>query len=120
MQKIKNKNIETLGLNESVSLQPNVAEHKVTVRPKYKYNEGEVLDDLRDYIDKTYGEHYTTGSGYDFLDIAKDMGIGRDFCHGNAIKYLMRYGKKDGYNRKDLMKAIHYIIVLMSYNGEEK
>ena len=42
------------------------------------------------------------------------------FAEGNAIKYLIRYGKKEGYNKKDLMKAIHYIIVLMSYNGEEK
>ena len=90
MQKIKNVNAEMLGLNESVSLQPNIAEHKVTVRPKYKFDEGQTLDELRDYIDKTYGGHYTSGTGYDFLDIAKDMKIGRDFCHGNAIKYLIR------------------------------
>jgi hypothetical protein len=122
MQKVKNKNIEMLGLeNEnSVSMKSKLAEYKVTVRPLYKFNEGQILDDMRDYIDKTYGEHYTTESGYDFLDIAKDMGIGEDFCHGNAIKYLMRYGKKNGKNSKDLMKAIHYVILLINYNGEEK
>ena len=120
MQKVKNKNVEMLGLENTwaVSMKADIAEHKVTVRPKYKFDEGQTLDELREYIDKTYGGHYTSGTGYDFLDIAKDMGIGRDFCHGNAIKYLIRYGKKEGYNRKDLMKAIHYIIVLMSY-GEE-
>ena len=32
----------------------------------------------------------------------------------NAIKYLARYGKKNGKNRKDLLKAIHYIVLLMS------
>jgi len=33
-------------------------------------------------------------------------------CRDTAIKYLMRYGKKDGYNKKDLMKAVHYIVLL--------
>ena len=32
----------------------------------------------------------------------------------NAIKYLMRYGKKQGRNEKDLYKAIHYIVLLIS------
>ena len=36
-----------------------------------------------------------------------------------AIKYLMRYGKKGGYNKKDLFKAIHYI-VLLNYFTEDK
>ena len=30
------------------------------------------------------------------------------------LKYLCRYGKKNGQNRKDLLKAIHYIVLLMS------
>ena len=42
------------------------------------------------------------------------MNIDKDFCQANAIKYLCRYGKKNGKNRKDLLKAIHYIILLMS------
>ena len=29
------------------------------------------------------------------------------------MKYLARYGKKDGKNRKDLLKAMHYIILMM-------
>ena len=32
----------------------------------------------------------------------------------NAIKYLCRYGKKDGRNRKDLLKGVHYVILLMN------
>ena len=63
MQKVKNKNIEMLGLENTVSVQPSIAEHKVTVRPKYKFDEGQTLDELRDYIDKTYGGHYTSGTG---------------------------------------------------------
>jgi hypothetical protein len=30
---------------------------------------------------------------------------------GNILKYAQRYGKKDGKNRKDLMKVIHYAII---------
>jgi hypothetical protein len=44
----------------------------------------------------------------------RQLGIDKDFCHANAIKYLCRYGKKAGKNRKDLLKAIHYIVLLMS------
>ena len=29
------------------------------------------------------------------------------------MKYLWRYGKKDGNNKKDLMKALHYIVLAM-------
>ena len=47
-------------------------------------------------------------------DLLRDIGIDKDFCQANAIKYLCRFGKKDGRNRKDLLKAIHYIILLMS------
>ena len=44
----------------------------------------------------------------------KARNIDKDFCQANAIKYLCRYGKKAGRNRKDLLKGIHYIVLLMS------
>ncbi len=47
------------------------------------------------------------------MDMLRQLGIDKDFCQANAIKYLARYGKKAGKNRKDLLKAIHYIILLM-------
>ena len=31
----------------------------------------------------------------------------------------MRYGKKKGFNRNDLLKAVHYIILLMNYDKEQ-
>ena len=40
-----------------------------------------------------------------------DGGHGDGFCIGNIMKYAQRYGKKDGYNRKDLLKIIHYAII---------
>jgi hypothetical protein len=42
-----------------------------------------------------------------------DAGHGTGFCMGNIMKYAKRYGKKGGYNRKDLMKIIHYAIIEM-------
>jgi hypothetical protein len=30
-----------------------------------------------------------------------------------ALKYLWRYGKKNGNNRDDLMKALHYIMLTL-------
>jgi len=49
----------------------------------------------------------------------RHLGIDKDFCQANAIKYLARYGKKNGKNRKDLLKAIHYIVLLMTSEDED-
>jgi hypothetical protein len=49
----------------------------------------------------------------------RHLNIDKDFCQANAIKYLCRYGKKSGKNRKDLLKAIHYIVLLMSSEDKD-
>ena len=62
-----------------------------------KYNEDKILKEIGDYIKSTYGQHYSTGKdGFQVQDLFKTLGIGKDFCHANAIKYLCRYGKKNG------------------------
>ena len=33
---------------------------------------------------------------------------------GNILKYAQRYGKKEGKNKKDLMKVIHYAMIQLS------
>ena len=35
------------------------------------------------------------------------------FALGNVLKYAQRYGKKDGANRKDLMKILHYALIAL-------
>ena len=86
-----------------------------------KYNEDKIIQEISDYITSTYGEHYsTTKDGFQVQDMLRQLGIDKDFCQANAIKYLCRYGKKDGKNRKDLLKAIHYVILLMSSEDETK
>ena len=80
-----------------------------------KYNEEKIIKEISDYIKSTYTEHYsTTKDGFQVMDMLRHLGIDKDFCQANAIKYIARFGKKSGRNRKDLLKAIHYIILLMS------
>ncbi len=53
--------------------------------------------------------HYTDGN-IEVIDFIFDKGLGRDFCLGNAIKYISRAGKKDPSKEKeDLMKARWYL-----------
>ena len=85
-----------------------------------KYNEERIIEEISRYIKGTYGEHYsTTKDGFQVQDMLRQLGIDNDFCQANAIKYLCRYGKKDGKNRKDLLKAIHYIVLLMSSEDKD-
>jgi hypothetical protein len=86
-----------------------------------KYNEDIILNLIKDYIKNTYGEHYsTTEEGFQVMDILRNLEIDKNFCQANAIKYLMRYGKKQGRNEKDLYKAIHYIVLLISSERKDK
>tara|TARA_Y100001970_G_scaffold26795_1_gene32400 strand:+ start:188 stop:496 length:309 start_codon:yes stop_codon:yes gene_type:complete len=84
-----------------------------------KYNEDTILDEIKSYIKKTYGEHYSsTKDGFQVQDMLRHLNIDKDFCQSNAIKYLCRYGKKAGRNKMDLFKAIHYIVLLL--DSEDK
>ena len=69
---------------------------------------------LIDYIEKTYSEHYSVDkSGFQVQDMLRHLDIDKDFCQANAIKYLCRFGKKNGKNKVDLYKAVHYIVLLL-------
>ena len=77
---------------------------------KYKYLEDEILEKVKDHIDGTYQPHYAQGK-YQATDVIIDTGHGESFCIGKIVKYAMRYGKKNGKNREDLLKIIHYAII---------
>jgi len=79
---------------------------------KYKYNEPEILKELQSYIDATYSDHYSQNK-IQAVEFIIDSEHGEGFCIGNVIKYCQRYGKKDGHNRKDLLKVIHYAIIAL-------
>jgi hypothetical protein len=76
----------------------------------YKFSEDRILKDLKNYIDKTYGQHYAQ-SKFQASEFIVDTGHGEGFFIGNIMKYAQRYGKKNGYNRDDLMKVVHYAIL---------
>lgn len=76
----------------------------------YKFNEGAIIAEVKKYVDSTYEEHYAR-TKFQATEFILDGGHGDGFCIGNIMKYAQRYGKKDGYNRKDLLKIIHYAII---------
>jgi hypothetical protein len=78
----------------------------------YKYNEAQLLKELQEYIDKTYSQHYSKGK-IQTTEFIIDAGHGEGHCIGNIIKYSQRYGKKNGYNRDDILKVLHYAIILL-------
>lgn len=79
---------------------------------KYKYKEGETLRELEQYIKSTYDEHYSKNK-YQATEFIIDAGHGEGFCIGNIMKYAQRYGKKGGKNRKDILKILHYGMILL-------
>ena len=84
----------------------------------YKFSEGEVLNELKDYIDSTYSQHYAKRK-YQSTEFIADCGHGEGFCMGNILKYAQRYGRKGGKNRADLMKILHYGIIMLHINDTE-
>ena len=85
-----------------------------------KYEEDKSIKDLQDYITSTYGGHYTNaGSNVQTLDLIESVGDAESFCRSNAIKYLSRYDKK-GQAKRDILKALHYTLLLYYFSGNIK
>ena len=99
--------------------------HHFNYEPKsahfYKYHEEEILKDIEEYVSGTYQGHYT-GNSHEFrkvqtIDLMASKDLAASFCQANIIKYGSRYGNKDGKNKKDLMKVIHYAMLLLHFDG---
>ena len=64
-------------------------------------------------------DHYNTGK-IEVIDFIKDLGMAKDFCIGNAIKYIARYKHKQN-PTEDIKKAIWYLEYLVEIlESEEK
>jgi len=87
---------------------------------KYKYNEGDLLRQITDYVNSTYDEHYSQNK-FQATEFIIDGGHGVGFTIGNIMKYAQRYGHKGNPEdwRKDLMKVIHYAIIAMYVHDKE-
>ena len=87
----------------------------------FKYHEEEILKDIEEYVSETYKGHYT-GNSHEYrnvqtLDLMASKDLASSFCQANILKYGSRYGNKDGKNKKDLMKVIHYAMLLAHFDG---
>ena len=98
---------------------------KMDYEPKrahfYKYHEEDILKDIEEYVSGTYQGHYT-GNSHEFrkvqtIDLMASKDLASSFCQANILKYGSRYGNKDGKNKKDLMKVIHYAMLLLHFDG---
>lgn len=84
----------------------------------WKYNEDVILKEIREYLGGTYRAHYASQeSQTQTLDLIDSIGDAEPFCRSNAIKYLSRFGKKNGKSKQDILKAIHYCILLYHFSG---
>ena len=87
----------------------------------WKYEEDLTMKEIRDYLSGTYRSHYTSqDSKTQTLDLIESIGDAEPFCRSNAIKYLSRFGKKNGKSKQDILKAIHYCILLYHFSGLHK
>jgi hypothetical protein len=43
--------------------------------------------------------------------------LASSFCQANILKYGSRYGSKDGRSKRDLLKVIHYAMLLLHFDG---
>ena len=85
---------------------------------RYKYSEDTILKELSDYISATYNQHYSAGDDkIQTLDLIEACGDGESFCRSNILKYASRYDKK-GTARRDIMKIMHYAVLLMNFNDK--
>jgi hypothetical protein len=84
----------------------------------FKYNEDSIIEELRQYIANTYRQHYSAGDdNIQTLDLIAACGDGEPFCRSNILKYASRYDKK-GTSRLDIMKVLHYAVLLMHFNDQ--
>ena len=101
-------------------LNTEVQQEKETMANYFKYHEEEILRDIEEYVSATYRGHYT-GDTHEYrnvqtIDLMAARSLASGFCQSNILKYGSRYGSKDGRNKKDLLKVIHYAMLLLHFD----
>ena len=106
------------GSEDSLSFDPPKSSDLSTTNGRRKYSEDVIIKELQDYITRTYDQHYSAGSDkIQTLDLIEACGDGEAFCRSNILKYASRYDKK-GTARRDIMKILHYAVLLMHFNDK--
>lgn len=87
---------------------------------QWKYNEDKILKDIEDYVMSTYSSHYCGHNDaykeIQTIDLMAAKDLAPDFCQANILKYGSRYGDKSGHNKRDLLKVIHYAMLLLHFD----
>ena len=111
----------SMELNVSVPELPNAPDNN---NGRWKYNEDVILKDIHEYVSGTYRSHYTGNEGgykdIQTIDLMEAKNLASNFCQANILKYGSRYGDKDGKNKKDLLKVIHYAMLLLHFDDHYK
>ena len=105
---------------DSLTLNTEAPKKETMTDSRNKYHEKEILQDVEEYVSRTYNGHYT-GTKHEYrnvqtIDLMASRDLASDFCQANILKYGSRYGSKDGRNKKDLMKVIHYAMLLLHFD----
>jgi hypothetical protein len=83
----------------------------------YRFDEKKYFEELKQYIDETYSGHYQ--KGIPVADFIMSNLETADFFKGNVLKYITRYGRKNGHDKADLLKAVHYIFFMLYYHDQK-
>ena len=101
------------------SMKEDVIEFNLGNSQPWKYNEEEIVKELLYYIRGTYSQHYAANDQniqtLDFIEASH--GDGESFARDNILKYTSRYDKK-GTPKRDIMKILHYAVLLMHFNDK--
>lgn len=82
----------------------------------FKYDEDKIIGIMMEHMQATYSQHYVGEDDIQTVDVWYSLGSAATTVRDNAIKYLMRYGKKGGKNPEDLKKIIHFVILLWYFS----
>ena len=104
--------------NTNLNTQQSPIDFIPTSATPFKYNEEEIVKELLEYIRGTYRQHYSAGDDkIQTLDLIEACGDGEAFSRCNILKYASRYDKK-GTARRDIIKILHYAVLLMHFNDK--
>lgn len=85
----------------------------------FKFSEEKLLKDFYEYICSTYDQHYIGRNGQLLEEYDKGSPDAEGFCLVSARKYLKRFGKKENKNKLDIMKAMHFLLLLQYFLNDE-
>ena len=86
-----------------------------------EYNFEKALEDVKDHIDRfRKSNYYAAVGGTEVIDLLRTEQLLEGFCIGNVLKYVTRLGKKDVEKNPDIMKAFHYLVLLLILENPER